>query len=108
MITGSQGIWSGRGLGLHIQALHPLILYLGHHTLRAAGVIRKVTALWVVHRKSFYGSLILKVDCFISFFLKEKQLLYKFINSSNLGRTSLTQFTSEGVKYHLRFVLSSG
>lgn len=94
MITGGQGIWSGRGLGLHIQALHPLILCLGHHTPRVAGVIRKVTALWAVHPKSFYGSLMLKVDFLIPFFFKEKQLLYKFTNSSNLARKNQNQLNS--------------
>lgn len=68
MITGSQGIWFGRGLGLHIQALHPLFLYLGHHTLRAAGGIRKVAAVWAVHHKSFYGSLVLKAGFFNTLF----------------------------------------
>lgn len=60
---------------------------------KITGVIRKISAVWAVHHKSFCGSSMLKVDFFIPFF-KEKQLLYKFTKSSNLGSKNQNQLKS--------------
>lgn len=57
-------------------------------------MIRKVTAVWAVHHKSFYGSLMLKVDFLIPFFFKEKQFLYKLMNSSSLRSKNQNQLNS--------------